>query len=621
MWKENNAMGEDRPLTAEERRRQISEEKERIRKRFKGVDQSLLDCIPAAERASFFDDTSEKRVCAYCRVSTDDVNQTSSIELQQHIYEQMIAEHPGWQLVRIYVDEGISGTSTAHREAFQEMLRDCEAGLIDVIMAKSVSRFARNTVDCISIIRKLKFARHPVGVYFETERFYTLDANSELMLNMMAMLAQSESQTKSDVMNGSIEHRFRMGIFLTPPLLGYDKDGEGDLVINEDEANTIRLMYYMTLAGSPTSAVADTLMELKRRTKLGNTKWTASGVTAIMRNERYCGEVLARKTITPNFLDHKAKKNNRNRNQYRMTDHHEPIVTREQWRAVQKILDSRRYRLKGGYVPLRVIESGALQGFVSLNRAWAGTSADDYYTASREAYGKNLPDYLRWYDEPPADDDAGEDDADATEPEEPESASPPKAGFQVVSMSLFSRAQEPALIVTEESFRFKKTCIDKMGSVTHVEMLLNPLEHLIVIRPCAPDHPNAIPFRAVAYNAKSLTGLLFTLMGWEQGYRYYMPAIIRTKGQDRIMFFDLDLPSVYERRQKGTQPVLDMGSDGSVPVFGKLLAEHVTETRVPNIDHKGQWDVKKEGRTVEDLSAILPDAIDGLPAAFYQTDQ
>lgn len=222
---------EKKVLTAEERRAQIKAEKEKIRKRFQGIDKSLLDVIPADEIPNFFEDTSEKRVCAYNRVSTDNLQQVSSIEIQQTTNEQTIREHPGWNLVKIYTDEGISGTSIEHRTGFQEMLRDCEAGLIDVIIVKSVSRFARNLVDCVNIVRKLKYAKHPVGVFFETEHIFSLDGNSEMFLNMMAMLAQSESQNKADVMNDSIEKRFRLGLFLTPPLLGYDRGADGNLVL------------------------------------------------------------------------------------------------------------------------------------------------------------------------------------------------------------------------------------------------------------------------------------------------------------------------------------------------------------------------------------------------------
>ena len=200
------------------------EQKNRIRERYKGVDRSELEFIPAKPKEKLFEDTTEKRVCAYCRVSTDDVNQTSSYELQKNHYEDMIKEHQGWKLVGIYADEGISGTSLQHRDEFNRMIEDCKSGKIDLIVTKSVSRFARNIVDCIAKVRELANMVPRVGVFFETEHIYTLDNTSEMMLAVLSAAAQEESHTKSEIMNISIEQRFSRGIFLTPKLLGYDKD-------------------------------------------------------------------------------------------------------------------------------------------------------------------------------------------------------------------------------------------------------------------------------------------------------------------------------------------------------------------------------------------------------------
>lgn len=154
------------------------------------------------------------------------------------------------------------------------MIEDCKVGKIDLIVTKSVSRFARNIVDCIAKVRELANMKPQVGVFFETEHIYTLDNTSEMMLAVLSAAAQEESHTKSEIMNISIEQRFSRGIFLTPKLLGYDKDEDGNLVINESEADTVRLCYYLFLSGFPTSEIAEILMDLGRKTKLGNTKWT-----------------------------------------------------------------------------------------------------------------------------------------------------------------------------------------------------------------------------------------------------------------------------------------------------------------------------------------------------------
>ena len=290
------------------------ERKAKIRQRYKGISRDELEVRPAIQPASFQDDTSEKRVAVYARVSTGDPNQTSSYELQKNHYQDMVSRHPGWNLVHIYADEGISGTSLKHRDEFIKMIAACEAGQIDLIVTKSVSRFARNVLDCIGKVRELAALPKPVGVFFETENIYTLNSNSEMSLSFISTLAQEESHTKSEIMNASIEMRFSRGIFLTPELLGYDKDPEGNLIVNKEEALTVRLIFFMFLYGYGCAQIAETLMELGRLTKPGNKKWTAGTVMNVLQNERYCGDILARKTYTPNYLDHRSKKNRQNRN-------------------------------------------------------------------------------------------------------------------------------------------------------------------------------------------------------------------------------------------------------------------------------------------------------------------
>ena len=299
--------------------------------------------IPAIEETGFYSDEREKRVAVYARVSTDDAAQTSSFELQQAHYENFISQHKGWSLVDIYADEGISGTSLKNRNAFIQLIKDCEDGKIDLIVTKSVSRFARNVHDCIGYIQQLKALKPPVGIFFETEHLYTLNEKNEMSLTFMAAIAQEESHIKSNSMNLSYEMRFKRGIFMTPKLLGYDLDENKQLIINEDEATTVRLIFFMYMYGYSLSQIAETLTQLGRETKRGNNTWSVSTLTSILRNERHCGDVLARKTWTPNYLDHKSVKNLGNRNQYRKNDHHEPIISRNDFIAVQHMLNNARY--------------------------------------------------------------------------------------------------------------------------------------------------------------------------------------------------------------------------------------------------------------------------------------
>lgn len=233
--------------------------KQKIRDKYKGTDASEIEIIPAKPTADFMESGGIRRVAAYVRVSTDNDEQTSSYELQKNYYTEYITGHPGWELVGIYADEGISGTSIAHRKGMLQMIEDCKAGKIDLIMTKSIARFARNIVDCLSVIDLLKNLEPPVGVQFEADNIYTLDNNGRMILTILASVAEEESHSKSVIMNWSIERRFRKGLFLTPELLGYDRDEDGDLIVNEDEAETVKAIYYLYLNGVSFSDIADFL--------------------------------------------------------------------------------------------------------------------------------------------------------------------------------------------------------------------------------------------------------------------------------------------------------------------------------------------------------------------------
>ena len=361
----------------------VEQQKQKIRARYKGINKSELECIPAKPKQKLFEETITKRVCAYCRVSTDDPKQTSSYELQKNHYADMIKEHPNWELVGIFADEGISGTSLAHRDNFVRMIEECKNGNIDLIVTKSISRFARNIVDCIKSIRELAQLPHPVGVFFEVEHIYTLDNTSEMILAVLSATAQEESRTRSEIMNISVEQRFSRGIFILTELFGFHRDKNGNLIINEDEADTVRICFYLFLGGYSATEIANILTALGRKRKRGSTIWTAGAVRSILQNEKHCGDVLARKTFTPNYLDHKKKKNRQDRNQYRQKNHHDGIVSREVFLATQTMIDSHKYMSSCPLPTLQVIDEGFLKGYVSVNFGWTGFTADDYLTASQ----------------------------------------------------------------------------------------------------------------------------------------------------------------------------------------------------------------------------------------------
>ena len=302
------------------------------------------------------------RYAAYCRVSTDNEEQAGSIEMQKREYADKIRANPDWEYAGTYVDDGYSGTNVQHRQGFQMLMKDAMAGLLDGIVTKSVSRFARNLVDCLSWVDKLKNLDPPVRVLFDQEQIDTLSSTSGVILTVLAMVAQEESHMKSEAILLSIEWRFSRGRFLTPRLFGYDiaevPDGYGKrkiLSINEPEARVVRWMYSSLVSGATVEDIALRLTELaiptggRRRDGTPNTTWSARKVGALLRSERYCGDVLARKTYTPDYKTHKSKKNNGKKNKYFQANHHDAIVSRaaEEGRYVLIIGDAGHPEVEG----------------------------------------------------------------------------------------------------------------------------------------------------------------------------------------------------------------------------------------------------------------------------------
>ena len=500
--------------------------KQRIRDRYKGVSEDILDVIPATPQEDFYKSEAQKRVAVYARVSTDDPNQTSSYELQKNHYEDMVSRRHNWTLVDIYADEGISGTSLQHRDNFLRMINDCRDGKIDLIVTKSVSRFARNIIDCIGYVRQLKASEPPIGVFFETENIFTLDENSEMSLSFIATLAQEESHTKSEIMNASIEMRFKRGIFLTPPLLGYDKDEYGNLVINEEEAKTIRLIFFSYLYGYSTRKIADALTELERLTKKGNQVWSAGSVLQILTNERYCGDVLARKTFTPNYLNHKSKKNRHDRNQYRHKNHHEAIISREDFFAVQKMIRNAKYGNKGYFPEMHVIQEGLLKGYVTVHPRWAGFTEDDYYLATESIDNGLIP----------------------SKPFELRlnKGSIDLSGYELVRSQFMSTAGQISLSVTNGSMLFSKSCFSKLYSTKYIDLLVLPGKQLLAVRKCSSGSHYALQWcreKEGILMPKLISGMaflptLFKLFGWNINGRYKMVGSTHRKGNESVLIFN-----------------------------------------------------------------------------------
>ncbi|SCW83305.1 Site-specific DNA recombinase [Paenibacillus tianmuensis] len=288
----------------------------------------------------------KKRVAAYCRVSTDSEEQKESYTNQVNHYTQHIQSNSEWDMVDIYADEGITGTNTKNRTHFNRMIQDARNGIIDLILVKSISRFARNTLDLLKYVRELKSLG--IAVFFERENINTLDTTGEVLLTILSSLAQDESRNISENSRWGISRGFTEGkVFCnTTRFLGYDKDENGELVINEKEAEIVRRIYQEYLEGKSYEAIAKGLMRDKIKTVTGGDKWWDSSITIILTNEKYYGALLQQKTITVDFLTHKRIKNRGQEQQYLIEENHEPIISKEMFEAVQKEKE-RRAKPKG----------------------------------------------------------------------------------------------------------------------------------------------------------------------------------------------------------------------------------------------------------------------------------
>lgn len=585
-------------------RKDAETQKDKIRTKYQSAIPDDIDIIPATPQENFFEDGTKKRVAFYVRVSTDDPRQTSSFELQKGHYMEMLSRHENWILVDTYADEGISGTSLKHRDAFIKMVADCMAGKIDLIVTKSVSRFARNVVDCIGYVRQLAAMQQPVGVFFEMESIYTLNDNSEMALSFMSALAQEESHIKSRVANDSVEKRFRRGIFLTPPLLGYDQDDDGNLVVNPEEAKTVRLIFFMYLYGYTCRQIAEMLTSLRRKTKKGNTAWSPGSILKILQNERHCGDILARKTWTPSYLDHLSRKNRNNHNQYSRKDNHKAIVSRDDFIAVQRLISNAKYGNKGILPELKVITEGALKGFVSVNPRWAAFSADNYRAASESVYDETSKPESK-----PLEVEVQSGDFDLR-------------GFEVTRSQFFDTARKLCVTLSADNIWFSTECIRKFKKELYVEMLIHPGEHLLAVRPCAKEYRNAVRWAKINeanYNPRDISGTaylstLYAVFGWDTECRYRIRGVRRQKDNESVVIFDMRDTEIFipdaiteSYFNDRTRPVSSTPKNTVVAFppswagsFGNNYYRHSQARELAAIDIDGMWNVAVEAQSYSD---------------------
>ena len=284
----------------------------------------------------------QKRVAAYCRVSTDSEEQLTSYQNQMRVYTEMIAARKEWEFAGLYADEGISGTRADKRPEFQRMIRDCHNGKIDYIITKSVSRFARNTVECLEYVRSLK--AQGIGIFFEEQNIDTLKNESELYLVIYAGFAQSESESISKHITWTYRKNFEDGkvSFQYKRLLGYRKGEDGKPEIVPEEAAIVERIYEMFLAGQPVKMIAQTLQAEKIEIPGKNLSFSKNMIMNILRNEKYCGDCILQKTVTVDCISKTRKANQGEAPMYIVENNHPAIISREVFNRVQEELIRRQ---------------------------------------------------------------------------------------------------------------------------------------------------------------------------------------------------------------------------------------------------------------------------------------
>lgn len=294
--------------------------------------------------------TAKRRVAGYARVSTEFEEQQTSYAAQIEYYTKYITSRNDWELVGIYTDEGISATNTRLREGFNRMIQDALDGRIDLIITKSVSRFARNTVDCLSTIRRLK--DKGIEVYFEKENIHTLDSKGELLITIMSSLAQEESRSISENVTWGHRKRFADGKFSLAysRFLGYDKGEHGEMIVNSEQAEVVKKIYKLYLQGYSDYYIAGYLTRQGIPTPYNKRKWCVSTVRSILRNEKYKGDALLQKMFTVDYLTKKKKKNEGEVPQYYVKGSHEAIIPPEIFDMAQSERLRRSEQLKAAKI-------------------------------------------------------------------------------------------------------------------------------------------------------------------------------------------------------------------------------------------------------------------------------
>lgn len=482
--------------------------------------------------SSMWDD--KKNVAVYTRVSTMSLNQTSSIENQELYYKDKVKKNENWNLTEIYSDEGKSGTSTKKRDAFNKMMKDAKEGKFNLILCASVSRFARNVSDCIDYVAELKLMnpKKPIGVFFETENIFTLNPDADQTLSFHALLADWESGNKSRRMILSYDQRILTNQFPVSDLLGFRHTKDGDLVVEPEEARTVRFIYLAYINGYSAKEIAVVLSEKKRPTLKGRTDWNAGMVRKIMENERRWGDLEARKTVVLDYKKKKIAKNTNIREGAFVPNHHEAIVSRDIAEVAKIITKSTSHH--SGLPDNIVIANGALKGFVSVCPTWGGITDERLMAVSMSVYEEEEVEEL----EREARVKSGE--------EKSRMLSMSLYDYQVPNGAFFITDSQPAIVLQKRGITFNRACKKRFGDCEYVELLYHPVLQTIVIRQSSADNPNSVAWGTGRKDmtARAFSEAVYERMDWNPKFRFKFRGVQRTRGGVGILLFDLSEPQV-----------------------------------------------------------------------------
>jgi DNA invertase Pin-like site-specific DNA recombinase len=327
------------------------------------------------------------KVGAYVRVSTQEEAQVGSYEMQMKHFTDEIKENPQYEMVKIYCDEGISGTQVCKRKGFLEMIEDAKGGKLDLILTKSITRFGRNAADILSTLQMMETLNPAVSVIFESDHIDTSDGKNKILISIMSALSELESQLKSEAIKGGIMYRMQNGNyrFSVHNTLGYYRDYRGRVCIEENEAQIVRYIYDEFLEGGSPDEIATALTKDGISSPKGHNCWRAETIKSILSNEKYCGDVLYQKTYTQSYITHLSKKNNGVQRQWHWTNRHDAIIQKDRWLVAQELLIQKKWSKKKHPIKniakkffVARVKTGKLAGFYLIDQNWNNEEREQF---------------------------------------------------------------------------------------------------------------------------------------------------------------------------------------------------------------------------------------------------